>query len=100
MKFNELELKKLMKKDFNALTIEERIQVDILNFIRTIHLNKQDFYSVSLDSKYYGDLPMTFKKNANCLIGHCRVLIKDENRYYDYLFTENGYERLNDLLKE
>ncbi len=38
---------------------------------------------------------MTFKKEVNCLIGHCQVVAKDKNRTIDYLFTENGYELLD-----
>jgi len=71
MKYNYLQLKKMMKKD--NLTVDEVIFIDILNFIRTIHLNKQDFYSARFDTQYFGDREMTFKKKANCLIGHCRV---------------------------
>ena len=100
MLLNEPELKKLMKKDIDSLSIEEQISINILNFIRCIHLNKQDFYSTRFDTKYFGDLPMTFKKKSNCLIGHCSVTIKDENRVIDYLFTENGFELMQDVVKE
>jgi hypothetical protein len=41
MKYNELELRRLMKKDYNSLIAEEVIQINLLNFIRCIHLNKQ-----------------------------------------------------------
>ena len=100
MLFNEIELKKLMKKDIGSLSVEEEISINILNFIRCIHLNNQDFYTAIFDTKYFGDLPMTFKKETNCLIGHCQVVVKDENRVIDYLFTENGYELLSDVVKE
>jgi hypothetical protein len=41
MKYSELAVKKLLKaKD---LSIDDRIKVNILNFIRTIHLNEEDF---------------------------------------------------------
>ena len=43
MRYNELELKKLMKKGFDNLLLDERIAIDILNFINTVYLNKQDF---------------------------------------------------------
>ena len=42
---------------------------------------------------------MTFKKDENCLIGHCRVVIRKENRTVDYLFTDSGYEQLNEVVK-
>ncbi|CAB1253066.1 hypothetical protein CLOSBL3_12589 [Clostridiaceae bacterium BL-3] len=39
------------------------------------------------------------KKEANCLIGHCRTIVKKQNRVIDYLFTENGYEHLKEVIK-
>lgn len=103
MRFNEFELKKILKKasknNFDNLSTEEEISINIFNFIRTIYLNKQDFYSSKLDSKFLGDLEMSFKKRADCLIGHCRVEVKNENRIIDYLFTENGYELMNDIIE-
>ena len=98
MKYNELELKKMMKKGFDNLSVDELISIDILNFIRTVYLNKQDFYSARFDTQYFGDRVMTFQKEANCLIGHCRVSFKDEGKVIDYLFTENGYELLSDVV--
>ncbi len=99
MKYNELQLKKMMKKGFDNLTEDEGISIDILNFIRTIHLNKQDFYSARFDTQYFGEREMTFKKGANCLIGHCRVSFRNEGKVIDYLFTENGYELLGEIIK-
>jgi hypothetical protein len=43
---------------------------------------------------------MIFKKDPGCLIGHCKVIIKAESRIINYLFTENGYELLEDVVKE
>jgi|GEM_PF-770704 len=104
MKFNELELKKIIKNysknQIKKLSIEEEININILNFIHTIHLNKQDFYASEFGSKYFGDLEMSFNKKADCLIGHCRVQIKQDSRIIDYLFTENGYELLSDIMKK
>lgn len=104
MRFDELELKKTIRKhsrnNFKNLTVEEEININILNFIHTIHLNKQDFYSSEFGSKYFGDLEMNFNKEAGCLIGHCRVVIKNENSVIDYLFTENGYELLSNVVKK
>lgn len=97
MKYNELQLKKMMKKGFDNLTVDEVISIDILNFIRTIYLNKQNFYSARFDTQYFGDREMTFNKEENCLIGHCRVSFKDEGKGIDYLFTENGYELLSEI---
>ncbi len=99
MKYNEFEFKKLMRKGINDLSVDEQISLKILNFIRTLHL-KQDFYSALFNTQYFGDIEMMFKKKANCLIGHCRVYIKDSDRVIDYLFTENGYEGLSGLMED
>lgn len=98
MKYNEIELKKLMKKDIDALSVDEQISINIFNFIRTIHLNKQDFYSAVFATQYFGDIEMTFKKEANCLIGHCSININEEGKMREYLFTENGFELLQDVV--
>lgn len=100
MLYNEIELKKLMKRDINLLSREEIIKIDILNFIRCIHLNEDDFYANRYDSKYFGDVEMIFRKEANSLIGHCRVVVKNENRVMDFLFTANGYELLSEIVKD
>lgn len=100
MKFNEIELKKLTKKGIDALSVDEKISINILSFIRTIHLNKQDFYSAVFDTQYFGDIEMSFRKDPNCLIGHCRVVDKSENTTIDYLFTENGFELLSDVVND
>jgi hypothetical protein len=103
MRFNELELKKTFRKhsgnELKNLTPEEEISINILNFIHAIHLNRQDFYNSLFATKYYGDLEMAFNKESGCLIGHCRAIVKNENRVIDYLFTENGYELLSDVVK-
>jgi hypothetical protein len=99
MRFSELELNKLMKKGYTNFTIEEEISFNILNFVHCIHLNKQDFYAESFDSKFFCDLEMEFKKAEKCLIGHCRVYIKKQDKEVQYVFTENGYELLDDVLK-
>jgi len=100
MRFSEVELRKRVKKGLHNLTPKEEIDFNILNFIHCIHLNKQDFYSERFDSKFYGEIEMTFKKSHGSLIGHCRVKIAKENRVTDYLFTENGYELLRDVVRE
>ncbi|TCP28982.1 hypothetical protein EV207_11315 [Scopulibacillus darangshiensis] len=99
MRYNEIDLRKLLKKEFETLSLKEQIEVNILNFIRTIHVNHQDFYTSSFDSKYHGDLEMAFKKDADRVIGHCRILVKNDDITLDYLFTENGFELLEDTIK-
>ncbi len=89
----------MMKKGLDNLSVDKLISIDILNFIRTIHLNKQDFYTARLDAQYFGEREMMFKKKANCLIGRCRVSLKDEGRVIEYLFTENGYEMLDRIFE-
>ncbi len=99
MRFSELELKRIIDRGYKNMTTEEEIVFNILNFIHCIHLNKQDFFSESFNSQYFGDLEMTFKKSGCCLIGHCQAIVKKESRIVDYLFTENGYELLQDVNK-
>jgi hypothetical protein len=99
MRFSEIESKKMVDKGFKNVSLEEEIAFNILNFIHCIHLNQQDFYSESYNSQYFGDLEMTFKKSGCCLIGHCQAIVKKENRVIDYLFTENGFELLQDVVK-
>lgn len=98
MRYSELELKRLFNKGHENLTIEEEITANILNFISCIHLNKQDFYSESFDSQYYGELEMSFTKKSKCLFGSCRVHIKKQDKIIFYLFTENGFEELKDVV--
>ena len=100
MRFDELEFKRRIQKGLDNLTVVEEIDFNILNFIRCIHLNNQVFYLTSCDSQLFGDLEMTFRKDAKSLIGHCRVIVKRENRVEDYLFTEHGYEALGDIMME
>jgi hypothetical protein len=99
MIFSELQLKRMIDKGYENFTIEDEISFNILNFIKYIHLNQQDFYAESFNSQYFGDVEMTFKKDANSLIGHCRVVVKKDNRTIDYLFMENGFEELGDILQ-
>jgi hypothetical protein len=98
MRYSEIELKRLLNKEYKHLTTEEKIVANILNFISCIHLNKQDFYSESFNSQYFGELEMDFQKSGNCLVGHCRVVLKYEGRVRDYLFTENGFELLESVM--
>ncbi len=98
MRYSELELKRLFNKGHGSLTREEEIAANILNFIHAIHLNGQNFYSEAFDSQYYGELEMDFQKPRNCLIGHCHVETENEEQVQDYLFTENGFELLQDVM--
>ncbi|MDD4564225.1 MAG: hypothetical protein PHE79_01870 [Eubacteriales bacterium] len=98
MRYSELELKRLFNKGHENLSTEEEIAANILNFISCIHLNKQDFYSEPFNSQYFGELEMDFQKPGNCLIGSCRVHIKIQDKILFYLFTENGFEELKDVV--
>lgn len=100
MLFDEAELKKMIANGFENITVENEIKFNILNFIQCIHLNKQNFYESSFDSKLFGDLEMTFKKDENCLIGYCRAVIKKENTIVEYLFTDVGYEEMTQVIKD
>ncbi len=95
MKYSELELKR-MSKD-GDLSIEDKIKFNIFNFIRTIHLNKQDFIQEFYGSEFYGELPMTFRKKPGQVMGLITVKTGDDER--TYVFNDRGYELLDDLLE-
>jgi site-specific DNA-adenine methylase len=95
MKYSELELKRMIKA--GDLSIEDQIKFNILNFIRTIHLNKQDFIQESYGTEFYGELTMTFRKKAGEVMGLISVKIEDDER--TYVFNDCGYELLDDLLQ-
>jgi hypothetical protein len=80
----------------SELSTEEEINYNILNFIRTIHLNGQDFIESEYNSAFFGELPMTFKKKSGQVVGIITATVDGEvNRY---VFNENGYEDLDELL--
>jgi len=95
MQYSELELKTMLKA--GNLNIEEQIKYNILNFIRTIHLNKQDFIQESYHTEFYGELPMKFSKRAGQVIGLITVKVGDDERVY--VFNDRGYELVDDLLQ-
>ena len=79
------------------LNLEDQIKFNILNFIRTIHLNDLDFIESSFGSEFFGELPMTFKKNTGQVMGLITATINGEVQ--KYVFNDKGYEPLEDLLK-
>ena len=95
MKFSMLELNKLRKTvDKN---IEDQINFNILNFIHTIHLNADDFIEMFYNSKFFGDLEMTFKKKPGQVMG--LITVTYDGGIRKYVFNDEGYELLEDLLK-
>jgi len=94
MKYSEIEEKRMLKAD--DLCLEDQIVFNILNFIRTIHLNRQNFIESSFGSEFFGELPMTFKKNPGQVMGLITATIDGEVR--KYVFNDKGYEPLEDLL--
>ena len=94
MRYSELEVKRLLK--MSELSLEDKVKVNILNFIRTIYLNQQDFIASSFDSQFFGDLPMTFRKKEGQVMGVVIATVNGQKQMY--LFTEDGYERLEDVL--
>jgi hypothetical protein len=95
LKYSEIEVKKMMKS--GDLNLEDQIKFNILNFIRTIHLNELDFIESSFGTEFFGDLPMTFQKNAGQVMGLITATINGEVR--KYIFNDKGYEPLEDLLE-
>ena len=94
-KHSEIEVKKMHK--LSNLSLEEQINLNILNFINTIHLNKLDFIETTFDSEYFGELPMTFKKDSGQVMGLITATINGDVR--KYIFNDKGFEALEDLLK-
>lgn len=94
MKYSETEILKMC--EVVDLCLEDQIQVNILNFIRTIHLNKLNFIDASFNSQYDGQMPMTFKKDSGQVMGLVTATINGEVR--KYVFNDQGYEPLDDLL--
>ncbi|ACB86074.1 hypothetical protein [Natranaerobius thermophilus] len=95
MKYSEVEIKRLMK--IKDMSLDDQVKVNILNFIRTIHLNNQDFINSSFGSKFFGELPMTFQKNAGQVMGLITATVDGEVR--KYVFNDQGYEEIEDLLQ-
>ena len=93
LKYSEIEVKKMLKD--GDLSLEEQIKFNILNFIRTIHLNERDFIESSFGSEFFGELPMTFQKNSGQVMGLITATINGEVR--KYVFNNKGYESLEDL---
>jgi len=94
LKYSELAVKKMLKA--GDLSLEDQIKFNILNFIRTIHLNELDFIESSFGSEFFGELPMTFQKNSGQVMGLITATINGEVR--KYVFNDKGYEPLEDLL--
>lgn len=94
LKYTEITVKKMLIA--GDLSLEDQIKFNILNFIRTIHLNELDFIESSFGSEFFGALPMTFKKNAGQVMGLITATINGEVR--KYVFNDKGYEPLEDLL--
>lgn len=96
MKYSKLELKRLFKMDNKD--VEDKIKVNILNFIDTIHENRQNFVEEPFNTEFFGDLGMTFQKKRGQVMGLIRVHIKATDERRSYIFTENGYEQLDGIL--
>jgi hypothetical protein len=95
MEYSEIEVNRLL--DTDNLSTEDLIKVNILNFIRIIHINKQNFIESSYRTEFFGELPMTFQKNAGQVIGLITATVNAEVR--SFVFNDKGYEPLKDLLK-
>ncbi|GAE31794.1 hypothetical protein [Halalkalibacter hemicellulosilyticus] len=95
MKYSEVEVHKLMKA--KGLSLEEQIRASILNFIRTIHLNNQNFIETSYRSEFFGDLPMTFQKEQGQVMGLITAKVNGEVR--KFVFNDQGYEEIEMLLQ-
>ena len=95
MKYSELVVKKMLKA--RNLSLEDQVKVNILNFIRTIHSNKLDFIESSFGAEFFGELPMTFQKSPGQVMGLITATVNGE--VHKYVFNDQGYESLEDLLE-
>jgi hypothetical protein len=95
LKYSEIEVKKLLKT--GVLSLEDEIKFNILNFIKTIHLNELDFIESSFDSEFFGELPMTIQKKPSQVMGLITATINGEIR--KYVFNDKGYEKFDDILE-
>jgi hypothetical protein len=95
LKYSELVVKKMLKA--RNLSLEDQVAVNILNFIRTIHSNKLDFIESSFGAEFFGELPMTFQKNPGQVMGLITATVNGE--VHKYVFNDQGYEALEDLLE-
>lgn len=72
------------------------MKANILNFIRTIHLNEQNFIESSFGSKFFGETPMTIQKHAGQVVGLITATVDGKLR--KYIFNDQGYDELEDVL--
>ena len=93
LKYSEIEAKKMLKA--GDLSLEEQIKFNILNFIRTIHINELDFIESAFGTEFLGELPMTFQKKPGQVMGIITATTNGEVR--KYVFNDKGYEHLADL---
>ncbi|NBG89520.1 hypothetical protein [Isachenkonia alkalipeptolytica] len=95
MKYSEIEVKNMLK--VGELSLEEQVKFNILNFIRVMHLNQQDFIESSFATEFFGELPMTFRKYPGQVVGLITATINGEVQ--KFVFTDQGYEPLEEILK-
>lgn len=95
MRFSVFELERMFGR--KNLNLEDQITANILSFIHTIHLNGHNFIDSTFESEYFGNLPMTFRKESGQVVGLITATIHGEVR--KYVFTEHGFEVLDDLLR-
>ncbi|WP_407267954.1 hypothetical protein [Radiobacillus sp. PE A8.2] len=94
MKYFEAAVMKMLTA--GELSLEDQIKFNILNFIRTIHLNNQNFIESQFESEFFEELPMTFQKNEGQVMGLITATIDGEVR--KYVFNDLGNEPLEYLL--
>lgn len=94
MMFSVKELDKLLEA--GDMSPVNQVKFNILNFIHTIHLNGQDFVKSYYASEFYGELPMTFRKDPGQLFGLATAVLDGGVKMY--VFNKQGFECLEDLV--
>ena len=69
------------------------MKANILNFIRTIHLNEQNFIESSFGSKFFGETPMTIQKHAGQVVGLITATVDGKLRKYIFNESNNRMEQ-------
>lgn len=63
MCYSEFEVKRVLR--ISDLSLDDQVKVNILNFIRTIHLNQQDIIVSSFDSQFFSKCIYLLKMVTN-----------------------------------
>lgn len=93
MMYSELSLRRMLKKGVDNLSKDELLKYNIMNYIRMIHLNKDDFVASRYKSRYFDGLKMYFCKEAGAIFGKI-YCYWNETDIRVFLFNDFGYDEI------